>query len=48
MELIEQNHREWGFRLRPSFNVNEKRIEGAVPYERLVQLFAELGVTAAE
>lgn len=48
VESIDQDRRARGFRLRPSFEINEQRIEGAIPYQRFVQLFAELGITATE
>jgi len=48
VESVDQDRRARGFRLRPSFEINEQRIEGAIPYQRFVQLFAELGVTAPE
>lgn len=41
---IDQARRDRGVRLRPSFDLNGRLIEGALPYQRFTQLFAELGV----
>lgn len=42
---IDQMRRDQGVRIRPSFDLNGRLVEGALPYERFTQLFAELGVT---
>ena len=44
VERIDQDRRSRGIRLRPTFAVNERLIEGAIPYEGFVQAFAEFGV----
>ena len=41
---IDQERRTQGIRIRPSFVINERLVEGAIPYERFVQLFADFGV----
>lgn len=42
---IDQARRDKGVRIRPSFDINGRLIEGALPYERFTQLFTELGIT---
>ncbi len=43
VEAIDQERRTQGIRIRPSFIMNDRLIEGAIPYERFVQLFADFG-----
>jgi protein-disulfide isomerase len=43
VETLDQERRAQGIRLRPSFILNGQIIEGAISYERFVQLFAEQG-----
>ncbi len=47
VEAIDHVRRGQGIRLRPSFTINERLIEGAIPYGGFVQLFADFGVEAA-
>lgn len=42
---IDQSRRDAGIRLRPTFRVNDRLVEGALPYAQFEQLFADLGVT---
>ncbi|MEZ4619124.1 MAG: thioredoxin domain-containing protein [Caldilineaceae bacterium] len=44
VERIDQERRDRGIRLRPTFEINERLVEGAIAYERFVQVFAEFGV----
>jgi protein-disulfide isomerase len=37
---MDQQRRDEGIRLRPTFNINENRVEGALPYAQLQQKFA--------
>jgi protein-disulfide isomerase len=41
---MDQDRRDRGIRLRPSFEVNERRIEGAIPYTVFQQVFQEVGI----
>lgn len=41
---LDQARRDRGGRLRPSFDINGRLIEGALPYDRFTQIFAEFGV----
>lgn len=48
VEAIDQGRRNQGIRRRPTFDLNGRLIEGALPYDGFVQRFAENGVTLSE
>lgn len=44
VERMDQARRDSGIRLRPTFEINERRIEGGVPFSLFQQVFQETGL----
>lgn len=44
VDRLDQARRTAGVRLRPTFRVNDRLVEGGLPYSQFVQLFADMGV----
>ena len=44
IDRIDQTRRNNSIRIRPSFMLNERLVEGGIPYQQFEQIFAEMGV----